>query len=431
MSKLIEFYKQIITLGGLTSDKAGLVSAVIQDESVPFTVKGKRLALPLKENLGKTDDLVIFHPLSENFLRGESDVMQRYRSAINTRLNYVIGCMMEELLTLITSPGEHQKLTPDQSEVLSVAHEADEGTLTRFTGLLKAMGVGDKEKSFVNIYLKKTATIRGKVYKRGAIVTFPFYKELLNKEKNIYGVGLRIKDREAIQKLLEFMIPGIGDEESYNKGSSGDISPFLESLLKGVIGVAANINSIAETYKDFLALYDSYVYNAEWVDTLEKIHELETEIRLVPMQAGNEGSVMATQQSTAPLAVAPPQSSIAQTPVYSATPPHQYLGQVQPNAPVVQSQQGKDPSKVSFADLDQRMRQGMPMQPQQNPAWGQMPMQQNAWHAYMPQPMSGPVAARANMSSLAILASSPPPSVPMQQQQSNGWGTQQNVGGFI
>jgi hypothetical protein len=428
MSKLIDFYKQILKLGGLVTDKDGLVSAMIEDSTVPFTVKGKRLAIPTKENMGKTADLCIFHPLSENFLRGESEVMQRYRAAINTRLNYVIGCMMEEMLTLITSTGEHQKLTPEQSEVLSVAHEADEGTLTRFAQLLKAMGIGDKEKSFVNIYLKKTASIKGKVYKRGAIVTFPFYKELIKKEKSVYGVTLRIKDRDAIQKLLEFVIPGIGDEEAYNQGSSGDVSPFLESLLKGLIGVASNINSIATTYKDFLALYNNYVYNADWIDTMDNIHLLETEIRLIPMQAGNEGSVMTTTAPAPTLAVAPPN----QVPIYGSAPPNQYIGTVaQPAAPVqVQQSQGRDPSKVSFADLDQRNRQVNPTQSQMNPAWGQMPMQQpNPWQQYMPQPVSGPVAARQNISALSVLASAPPP-----PGATNGaWGQQQQFpqGGFI
>ena len=34
MSKLVDFYKQILKLGGLIADKDGLVSAVIEDESV-------------------------------------------------------------------------------------------------------------------------------------------------------------------------------------------------------------------------------------------------------------------------------------------------------------------------------------------------------------------------------------------------------------
>jgi hypothetical protein len=432
MSKLNDFYKQILKLGGLVTDKDGLVSATIDDSTVPFTVKGKRLALPTKENMGKTADLVIFHPLSENFLRGESEVMQRYRSAINTRLNYVLGCLMEEMLTLITSAGEHQKLTPEQSEVLSVAHEADEGTLTRFTQLLKAMGLGDKEKSFVNIYLKKTASIKGKVYKRGAIVTFPFYKELIKKEKSVYGVTLRIKDREAIQKLLEFIIPGIGEDDAYNQGSSGDVSPFLESLLKGLIGVAANINSIATSYKDFLALYDNYVYNADWVDTMENIHLLETEIRLVPMQAGNEGSIMSTNPSPPQLSVAPPvQESVHSQPqqTYAAN----TAAMRQNVATPVQQSQGRDPSKVSFSDLDQRNRQTTPMQQQINPAWGHMPMQQNVWQQYLPQPVSGPVAARQSISSLSVLASAQPPSLPINQVANNyGWGNQlQSQNSFI
>jgi hypothetical protein len=147
MSKVNEFYKQILSLGSLVTDKEGLVSAMVEDMSVPFTVKGKRLALPTKENMGKTTDLCIFHPLSENFLRGESDVMQKYRSAINTRLNYVIGCMMGDLLTLITSTQEHQKLNPDQSELLSIVHQADEETLNRFSKIAEVIKL-----NFYNLY---------------------------------------------------------------------------------------------------------------------------------------------------------------------------------------------------------------------------------------------------------------------------------------
>lgn len=422
MSKIIKFYKEILSLGSLVADKDGLISAMVEDMSVPFTVKGKRLALPTRENMGKSPELCIFHPLSENFLRGESDVMIKYRSAINIRLNYVIGCMMGELLTLITSTGEHQKLTPDQSELLSLVHQADEETLNRFMKISeqikKSAMAGEKDKGFVHIYLKKTATIKGKVYKRGAIVSFPFYAELMKKEKTVYGVTLRNKDRDAIQKLMEFIVPGIEVDGAYNQGSAGDISPFLDALLKGVIGVASNINTIATGYKDFLGMYDQYLYSADWVDAMENIHLLEPEIRMIPMQAGNEGSLnsAAPMQQTNQLSVAPHQAPTNTAPVQAA--PVQHV-----SAP-------KDPSKISFADLDSRNRntQQQPAYPNQN-AWGanQVPAVWQQYQQQPQQPMSGPVAARANVSSLAILAGGNVNNAPQQQ---NNWGHQHN-GSYI
>ena len=421
MSKIIPFYKDILSLGSLVADKDGLVSAMVEDMSMPFTVKGKRLALPTRENMAQSPELCIFHPLSENFLRGESDVMIKYRGAINIRLNYVIGCMMGELLTLITSTGEHQKLTPDQSELLSLVHQADEETLHRFMKISeqikKSAMAGDKDKGFVHIYLKKTATIKGKVYKRGAIVSFPFYKELMKKEKTVYGVTLRNKDRDAIQKLMEFIVPGIEVDDAYNQGSTGDISPFLDALLKGVIGIASNINTIATGYKDFLGMYDQYLYSADWVDAMENIHLMEPEIRMIPMQAGNEGSVgSAPVQQSNQLSVAPHQTQVAIAPVQPA--PIQQA----PAAP-------RDPSKISFADLDQRNRNMQ--QPMQHPQgnWGapQVPAVWQQYQQQQPQPMSGPMAARANVSSLAILAGG---TVNQMPQQQNNWGHQQN-GSYI
>jgi hypothetical protein len=312
---------------------------------------------------------------------------------------------------------------------LSLVHQADEETLNRFTKIVesikKSSMSGDKDKSFVNIYLKKTAHIKGKVYKRGAIITFPFYKELMKKDKAIYGVTLRNKDRDAIQKLMEFIVPGIEIDNSYDQGSGGDISPFLDALLKGVIGIASNINTIAVGYKDFLGMQESYLYNADWVDTMENIHLLEPEIRMIPMQAGNEGSVAGapvtqTQQQAPALTVAP-YAALAQ-PKQIAPVQQQVIQPIQNTTP-------KDPSKVSFADLDSRNRQQQqPIYQQQNPnqAWGiQQPV--NPWQQFIPQPVSGPAAARANISALGILAAGQP-QAPVANNQ---WGQPQTQNGYI
>ena len=101
------------------------------------------------------------------------------------------------------------------------------------------------------------------------------------------------------------------------------------------------------------------------------------------------------------------------------TAPVQRLAPVQPPAVVP-----KDPSKVSFADLDQKNRyaQQQPVYPNQG-AWGmhQVPA---AWQQYQQQPVSGPVAARANVSSLAILAGA---HVNQMQNPQSQWNQQQTV----
>ena len=176
--KLIELYKSILSTAGLKVDKEGMVSATAGSASVPFSVKGKRLVLPTKEHLVNSDwsNRIVFHPLSENILRAESDVMQRFRGAINTRMNYVLGCLMEELMTLATSVKMHSQLTPDQAEILTALKNADEKTLVALQSILKAMSVdANKDKAIVHIYLKRGGVVNGKKFSRAAIITFPLY----------------------------------------------------------------------------------------------------------------------------------------------------------------------------------------------------------------------------------------------------------------
>jgi hypothetical protein len=70
-------------------------------------------------------------------------------------------------------------------------------------------------------------------------------------------------------------------------------------------------------------------------------------------------------------------------------------------------------------------------QPMQHPQgnWGapQVPAVWQQYQQQQPQPMSGPMAARANVSSLAILAGG---TVNQMPQQQNNWGHQQN-GSYI
>ena len=159
MTDLISTYKKILKTAGLISDKNGLISAEVNGSTVPYTVGGKRLVLPTRENMMNVSESCVFHPLQENILKGESAVLSKFRRAINIRLNLVLGSLIGELLTLITSVGDHQKLTPDQSELLSVAPNADEETLKRFKDILKAMPLGNVEKCIVNIYLKSGGVI--------------------------------------------------------------------------------------------------------------------------------------------------------------------------------------------------------------------------------------------------------------------------------
>jgi hypothetical protein len=334
--KIIDLYKSILSTAGLKVDKDDMVSATAGDVSIPFVVKGKRLVLPTKSHLSNPnkDSIAIFHPLSENTLRGESDVMGRFRSAINTRMNYVVGCIAQELMTIATSVKMHSQLNPDQQELLSKLKNADEKTLSSLQSILKAMSLDSKDKNFVHIFLKRGGIVAGKKYSRAAIVTFPLYEELCKSDKAVYGVTLRTKDKQSLIALLEFIFSDIQTPNTYDRGSYSDIAPFLDSLMLAVKSLASDINTVIDGYEQFIPDALSYKYEDEWVETFDNLSQLLGEIRSIPMQAGNEGEVVGRSDTNTQQAVGlitPTAAPVQQTHVPQN--PHNF------NAPIMQPMQ--------------------------------------------------------------------------------------------
>lgn len=320
--KIIELYKEILSAGYLFADKEGMISAKIKGSTMPFLIDGKRLVLPTKEHLKNSDwsNRVVFHPLSENILRGESKVLERFRNNINLRLNYVLGMVADQLFKLVVNVGGHKHLSPDQSIILSSVKNADEKAYNAFGNLIEDMGLTNKTKCIVHIYLKKGGVVDGRKYNRAAIVTFPLYEELLKNQKQVFGVNIAsAKHREAIKQLLEYILPGIDKPHYFDRGSESQIAPYLDCLMQGVLGIASRINNIIDEYGQFMDSADELRYADGWVEVFENLEQLKAEIRSIPMQAGNEGAVGDAPAAPAPAAQAPAQ--VLQTPSAIPVPP--------------------------------------------------------------------------------------------------------------
>jgi hypothetical protein len=294
--KLIPLYESLLAAANMISTADGFISRKVGGKSTPATIKGKRLVLPIHEHLSnpKPAEQIIFHPLSENILRGESVVVEDYRNALNVKLNYTIGVLAYQLLTIATSTAEHSKLNPDQLEFLSAVKNADERTLEAFQKLLKAMSVDQTTNAFVSIYLKRGGIVDGKKYSRAGIVSFPFFEELVDSD-TVYGVKLRIKDKETLINLMMYIFPSIDEKDHYNRGSDSDVAPFLDSLMKAVMAVASAINDQVNLFADVLEDPEEMMINDDWVETFDNLGVMLPEIRMIPMQAGNEGPAKATE----------------------------------------------------------------------------------------------------------------------------------------
>lgn len=407
--KLLELYKSILAVANLRAGAEGHISVVFGEESKPAVIKGKRLVLPTQEQMiaiGKKE-CVAFHPLSENILHGASEVLTYFRHALNVRLNYTFGLLAYELLTLATSPGQHAKLSPDQSEFLSKIKNADEKTLVALQKLMAAMPSDQTQQAFCSIFLKRTGTVGDKRYSRVGVVSFPLYEELSKGSQEIYGVKLRVKDRDSLVELLEYMVPCIKDPESHNRGSNSTVAPFLDALMQAVLVVASPLNDQVELFRNYLDSPEELEFENEWVPVFDNLSVMQDEIRRVPMLPGNDGAELkaatpapansspaaATPTAPAPAMWSPPTN---QAP-YQAPPPQytpHYQQPYQPPQPRVTERGQLDFASILQSNPALASQVGPAFQPQQmqNPAnspprWAAP--QQQSLYAPMQLPNSG------------------------------------------
>lgn len=420
--KLLELYKAILKTANLVTTEDGYVSMQLGDDTRPALIKGKQMVLPTDAHQNNPDKskIILFHPLSENILRGESDILEKFRSLLNIRMNSIFGLLSADLLNIAASPSLHSTLTPDQTEFLSVVKNADEKTLTVLGHLMEKMPANQTQKSFVSIYLKKGGLLHGKKHARLGVVNFPLYDELVKSKTECYGVKMRVKDRETLMQLMEYMIPNIDVTEAYNRASDSTVAPCLDALMKSILAIAAPFNDLLDLFKNKIEDAESLVTDSSWVETFENLEVMIPEIRRVPMQAGNEGSNLvaspvaplpsANTFNQLPLVVMPPPVNPYHAPsVPSWQQPNQFQQppqqqQYAPPQPVVTERGGLDfdsllrsnpvlarqaSTAMGYPQQQLQPQQQMPRWAQQQNGYPQQQQPMNQWGQQQPQPQWG------------------------------------------
>lgn len=451
MSKrLLSLYENLLKAANLVVDEEGYVSNIIGvDKTSPEIINGKRLVLPTPEMLKKPSwsELIAFHPLHENILKGESEVLESFRNTICSRFSYTSCVLVLEMLRICASPTQHKLLSPDQQILLSNVGEVDMKTIDAFQSILMAIGARSNREGIAYIFLKRRATIGGKLFDRGGIVTFPFWKALIETtDKEIFGVKVREKDVNAIRGAFKFLFPDLDQENSYSRGSNSKIAPFTDALMQSSAAISMRINDVIDSYKDFISNADSLRINSDWVDEFLNLEAYERDIRMIPALPGNEGAekVVVNVPAMVPPTIktpAPPEPLPLQAPPVINQPVYN----TQPNPPPVQ-QPAQVSGSSSMRDLlyqsqmnsQQQFPQQFPQQyqqyqqyPQQYPQqqyqqqqpmspWNNAPQQQmqNTYASYQPQ--------RASLSNPNV-----PQQYPQQMQYNNQQGGGYNRGPII
>lgn len=378
--KMIDFYKSILNAGAMVADADGMVSAMVASTSIPISVGEKRLVIPLRQHVANPDKshIVLFHPLTENILRGESDVMSKFRTNINLKLNMVIKEIIAQLVAL---SGSNRELKPEHVDLLSVIKDADEKMLENYGALFAAMPMGDVEKCMLHIFIKKNAVIAGKTHRRGAIVSFPLYEELKTAKNSVYGVNMRKKDVANLKAILEGIFPGLDEKDRYSRASYSDSCPTLDALLNAVLGLGSCINAVVENFEAELTNVSNMRYDGDWVEALPNLSQFDGEVRMLPMQAGNEGEVAGGQApagspapNQAPPVLETPKPGLAQWDPNPGRSQH-YGGMREPQYQPTQYQDPNAPPRevrtnTGLIDYAATLRNNPNLAPRQNRGWG-------------------------------------------------------------
>ncbi len=356
MSDLIGFYKKIISYAGMSANDSGALHIDVLDTSTPVVVAGLPAYLPTKQNLKNPEGKSIFHPLNENWIKGESEAFKEYKKALLFKLNSNLVSLMIPLVQLATSIDLQQRLSADGLDGLLAIGEADSKSLEIITKVLMAATKANPFGSVVDIYIKKGGTYNNQRFNSVGVVTFPMLKETFNRQERnekLYGIKVRKHDYGLILNLINFLFPDNSKQEAYNDGSTSKTFRYMDALLRTSYKLSVRINQIVDMYAGVVPDIEGLKIDLSWADELSEWEHKVAEIRLVPNQdkpsvAGLEPAAEPTAPSLNHIEVRQPypQTPTVQQHVPPHVPHHQHYA-----PPIVQ-----EPSRPPTVDELLRMR---------------------------------------------------------------------------
>lgn len=288
-TKLTDLYKRLVAFVDYGVNENGTIVNVRSDEQKAVEVLDLPLHLPYRELLARSSaDKIFFHPLNEDLMSGESDVVRKFRIRMNILLNVKFTTLMQNLLAMVANPETHKKMCVEgKSELLPMMDNVKPELVRDFSVRLCAKRISESPTdSIINIHLTRNGTKNGKKFNKMGVVRFPMYKEL--KEGALDNVIKAKRDRDIIIALHEYIFPGLVDGV-YSFGSESHVAPWFESLYFSGLNLAARFNKLLELYGNLLTEADLEPFDISWARELTNVKDLVPLIRDIPVQRGNQG----------------------------------------------------------------------------------------------------------------------------------------------
>jgi len=298
---LLKWYTDVLAAADAHVDESGFVTLFTGDKAIPAKVesegsdKALQLALPTDFVLSKHyADTIRFHPLAEDFTKGPSAVIEAYRQWFLYNYSTTTIVTIIALLEMTASHKLHATLSPVQSELLAIAKNAKQSTIDTFKKLISKISIDDNDFQIAKVFLKKNPRIGDRAYQWGAIVSFPLYEQLKTRPKKLKSVTLSNEFLDCILSILKYLYRDIDVPHAYSFGSNSDLAPKFESVLGAMKNLSIEVNGLIQE----LGNQNQGIEEIElgWAHYLDNTNVFRSEVRMIPMQPGNEGQTSKLEQ---------------------------------------------------------------------------------------------------------------------------------------
>lgn len=295
MKKILEFYTKVLVSLGLVVEDNGLISKKIGGNKTPMEIKHKdselRLTMPTQAFLDNPDweNLIPFHPISENIVKGESVIIKELRKVAELRIADVVTTLMMTLTEIASDKSSHKKLSVPMKEFLKHMPEANEKTITTLSKMIYSLS-NSGDRKICSFYIKRGGSINGTPFKRVSVVNFPFMEELCKDEKEVYGVKVTAADKLAIKKLFDYLLPNSEINGNYNFGSNDNVAPNFHALMSSFYNIMNLLNAKIELFKKYDEVSDLLV-EAEYDVELNNLDDFQDIIPHLNYNDGDEAKV--------------------------------------------------------------------------------------------------------------------------------------------
>lgn len=287
---ILELYRAILAANNFVVGDDNLVSYVIGGEKVPAMCNGKRIVFPASSVLQNPDweNTIAFHPMSEAIIRGESPMIRKLKVAVMARITTVASCLLTDLMGMAVDTDYHKKLSPTQSEFLSLIGSVNADTLKKLNNLMDVISI-DGERRLMSLFIKRGGHYKGKSYQRVAVVDFPLIEQLKSEGTKAYEVNMgSLKNKKAILALFNYILPDADVAEAYSFGSNSLAAPNLHALLSSFVKIAKKLNKVTHLFRKHLDNPDELHIDLSFADHIDDLAQYRD---LIPSLAGNEGDV--------------------------------------------------------------------------------------------------------------------------------------------